>query len=49
MNGKYRYLFQPGQIGTLTVPNRIVTGLMAMNYPNEGGGAMEILIDYYEA
>ena len=49
MNGKYRYLFQPGQIGTLTVPNRIVMAPMATNYPNEQGGVTDTLIDYYEA
>ena len=46
---KYPHLFQPGQIGTLTVPNRIVMAPMATNYPNESGGVSDVLIDYYEA
>ena len=49
MNGRYQYLFQRGQIGTLAVPNRIVMAPMATNYPNETGGVNEVLIDYYEA
>jgi len=43
------HLFQSGQIGTLTVPNRIVMAPMATNYPSESGGVNDFLIDYYEA
>lgn len=45
---RYRNLFSPGQIGTLTVPNRIVMAPMATNYASETGGITEALMDYYE-
>ncbi len=46
---KYEHLFNPGKIGNLLVPNRIVMAPMATNYPSETGGITEALMDYYEA
>jgi 2,4-dienoyl-CoA reductase-like NADH-dependent reductase (Old Yellow Enzyme family)/NADPH-dependent 2,4-dienoyl-CoA reductase/sulfur reductase-like enzyme len=46
--GKYKHLFNPGKIGSLVVPNRIVMAPMATNYPSETGGMTEVLVDYYE-
>jgi 2,4-dienoyl-CoA reductase-like NADH-dependent reductase (Old Yellow Enzyme family) len=46
--GKYGHLFNPGKIGSLVVPNRIVMAPMATNYPSETGGITEALVDYYE-
>ena len=48
MSKSYPCLFQPGQIGILTIPNRVVMAPMATNYPNESGGVSDVLIDYYE-
>lgn len=47
-SGKYQHLFNPGKIGNLLVPNRIVMAPMATNYPSETGGITEALVDYYE-
>jgi 2,4-dienoyl-CoA reductase-like NADH-dependent reductase (Old Yellow Enzyme family) len=47
-SGKYQHLFNPGKIGNLLVPNRIVMAPMATNYPSETGGITEALMDYYE-
>lgn len=38
---KYQYLFNPGEIGNLWVPNRIVMAPMATNYANETVGVTE--------
>ncbi len=46
--GKYEHLFNPGKIGNLVIPNRIVMAPMATNYPSETGGITEALVDYYE-
>ena len=45
---RYPYLFRPGRIGTLEVPNRIVMAPMATNYASETGGLTDTLIDFYE-
>ena len=42
-------IFEPIQIGTMTLKNRLVVPAMASNYSNEEGMATEQLIGYHEA
>lgn len=42
-------LFQPGRIGNLKIPNRIVMPPMLMGYGTEDGYVTDHAIDYYEA
>jgi 2,4-dienoyl-CoA reductase (NADPH2) len=44
---KYRKLFTPVQLGTLTLPNRIVMAPMETNLANENSYVTEQLMDHY--
>lgn len=44
---KFPYLFSPGRIGRLQLPNRLVMPAMATNLASERGGVTEDLIAYY--
>jgi len=44
---EYPHLFQPFQIGNITLKNRLVMSPMTMNYATEEGFATERLIGYY--
>ena len=44
---RVRYLFEPGKIGGMEVPNRIVMPAMGTNYANTDGTVSKQLVDYY--
>jgi len=44
---KYANLFQPSQMGSITLKNRLVMSPMTMNYATEEGFATEKMIRYY--
>ena len=44
----YRKLFEPGQIGSLTLRNRIVFPALETSFAEPGGEAGERIIRYYE-
>ncbi|MBN1614603.1 MAG: FAD-dependent oxidoreductase [Deltaproteobacteria bacterium] len=47
MAGSFKRLFEPGQIGTLTVPNRLVMTAVFDNFASETGTVTQRQIDYY--
>lgn len=47
MEGQFKKLFEPGQIGTLTVPNRLVMTAVFDNFASETGAVTQRQIDYY--
>ena len=49
VKAKLKKIFEPIQIGTMTLKNRLVVPAMASNYSNEEGMATEQLIGYHEA
>jgi 2,4-dienoyl-CoA reductase-like NADH-dependent reductase (Old Yellow Enzyme family)/thioredoxin reductase len=46
---QYDYLFSPGQIGTLSVKNRVVMTAMGTGLANKDGTVNEKMISFYEA
>jgi 2,4-dienoyl-CoA reductase (NADPH2) len=49
MANNYKYLLQPGHIGSLALRNRIVLAAMGSNFASEDGHCTERLMAYYEA
>ena len=46
---QFKKLFEPGQIGTMTVKNRIVMAPMVSNFADPNGGVTDRVIEHYRA